>query len=102
MDVAGLSMHVYTCEVIGCEFIKRWRNAAGVDEQIIAEKTGHRSSSVRAYKRISISVSYKRITGSVKFYMEVIEEVIVERNKLKKLRMKKRKRAWKFELKQEI
>ena len=41
-------------------------------------------------------------TGSVKFYMEVIEEVIVERKKLKKLRMKKRKRARKFELKQEI
>ena len=27
--------------------------AAGVDEQLIAEKTGHRSSSVRAYKRTS-------------------------------------------------
>ena len=53
MDVAGLSMHVYTCEVVGCEFVKRWRNAAGVDEQLIAEKTGHRSSSVRAYKRTS-------------------------------------------------
>ena len=34
-------------------FVKRWRNAAGVDEQLIAEKTGHRSSSVRAYKRTS-------------------------------------------------
>ena len=42
MGVAGLSMHVYTCEVVGCEFVKRWRNAAGVDEQLIAEKTGHR------------------------------------------------------------
>ena len=27
MDVAGLSMHVYACEVVGCEFVKRWRNA---------------------------------------------------------------------------
>ena len=27
--------------------------AAGIDEQLIAEKTGHRSSSVRAYKRTS-------------------------------------------------
>ena len=99
MDVAGLSMHVYTCEVVGCEFVKRWWNAAGVDEQLIAEKTGHRSSSVRAYKRIRVM---SNSTGSVKFYMEVIEEVIVERKKFKKLRMKKRKRARKFELKQEI
>ena len=51
MDVAGLSMHVYACEFVGCEFVKRRRNAAGVDEQIIAEKTGERSSSVPAYKR---------------------------------------------------
>lgn len=27
--------------------------AAGVDEQLIAEKTGHRSNSIRAYKRTS-------------------------------------------------
>lgn len=27
--------------------------AAGVDEQLIAEKTGHRSSAIRAYKRTS-------------------------------------------------
>ena len=98
MDVAGLSMHVYACKVVGCEFVKRWRNAAGVDEQLIAEKTGHRSSSVRAYKHTVQVMS--NCTGSVKFYMEVIEEVIVERKKLKKLRMKKRKRV--IELKQEI
>ena len=45
------------------EVVREWRNvvkakencsyAAGVDEQLIAEKTGHRSSSVRAYKRTS-------------------------------------------------
>ena len=52
MDAVGLSMHVYTCEVVGCEFVKRWWNAAGDDEQLIAEKTGHHSSSVRAYKRM--------------------------------------------------
>ena len=73
--------------------------AAGGDEQLITEKAGHRSSSVRAYKRIRVM---SNSTGSVKFYMEVIEEVIVERKKLKKLRMKKRKRVRKFELKQEI
>ena len=53
MDVAVLSMHVYACEVVGCEFVKRWRNVGGVDEQLIAAKSGHRSSSVRAYKRTS-------------------------------------------------
>ena len=53
------------------------------------------------FERISVQVM-SNITGSVKFYMEVIEEVIVERKKFKKLRMKKRKRAQKFELKQEI
>ena len=47
MDVAGLSMHVYACEFVGCEFVM-W-----VDEQLIAEKTGQRSSSVPAYKRTS-------------------------------------------------
>ena len=56
-------------------------------------------NSVRAYKRTSDEQQHR---GSVKFYMEVIEEVIVERKKFKKLRMKKRKRARKFELKQEI
>ena len=59
MDVAGLIMHVYACEVFGCEFVKRWRNAAGVDEQIIAEITGHCSSSVRAYKRTSDEQQYQ-------------------------------------------
>ena len=53
------------------------------------------------FERISVRVM-SNSTGSVKFYMEVIEEVIVERKKFKKLRMKKRKRARKFELKQEI
>ena len=66
-------------------FVKRWRNAAGVDEQLIAEKTGHRSSSVRAYKR----TSDEQQQWLSEFYMEVI----VERKKFKKSRKKKRKRA---------
>ena len=53
------------------------------------------------FQRISVRVM-SNSTGSVKCYMEVIEEVIVERKEFKNLRMKKRKRAWKFELKQEI
>ena len=38
---------------VGCEFVKRRRNSVGVDEQLIADLTGHRSSSVRAYKHTS-------------------------------------------------
>ena len=53
------------------------------------------------FERISVRVM-SNSTSSVKFYMEVIEEVIVERKKFKKLRMKNRKRARKFQLKQEI
>ena len=37
-------LHYVKDIIVGCEFVKRWRNAAGVDEQLIAEKTGHRSS----------------------------------------------------------
>ena len=48
------------------------------------------------FERISVRVM-SNSTGSVKLYMEVIEELIVERKKFKKLRMKKRKRARKFE-----